>query len=344
MFGSSDSALVSAFNLCFCVIGIKTQRLRFRTIKLGFRWTRHEQRVQTCVREEMEAQVRALLLLLVLTPSTAEKNLRGTVGGSITLPEPVLELGFILYGTKNIAIVVDGKMKIVEKMYQNKLLWSDRTGCFTITDLQRNDSGIYAVDRKESGVSTAYKLSVFDSVSAPTVNRLGSDSCVLLCEVVNAEETTLLWYKDDEVVKQNSSAPSLSLTVHEQDYKSSYRCVAANPAEHKAEPVNVEETCGPNYTGRNQEKPEDRSRVIGIVVSIVSVVVIAIVGIMIKKRYHNQKPTAAQGRSRELKQTSSTLMYISMTTHAVSWRCRCNAESLLTGCNTVWYGNKEYGL
>ncbi|XP_028999683.1 SLAM family member 7-like isoform X2 [Betta splendens] len=242
----------------------------------------------------MEAQVRALLLLLVLTPSVAEKNLTGTVGGSITLPKPVLELGFIIYEAKALAMVTDGKMKIVEKMYENKLLWSDRTGCFTITDLQKNDSGIYTVDLKGSGV-TAYKLSVFDSVSAPTVNRLGSDSCVLLCEVVNAEETTLLWYKDDEVVKQNSSAPSLSLTVHEQDYRSSYRCVAANPAEHKAEPVNLEETCGPTYTGRNQEKPEDRSRVIGIVVSIVSVVVIAIVGIMIKKRYHNQKPTAAQG-------------------------------------------------
>ncbi|XP_055362435.1 uncharacterized protein LOC114851797 isoform X2 [Betta splendens] len=266
----------------------------------------------------MEAQVRALLLLLVLTPSTAEKNLTGTVGGSITLPEPVLDLGFFLYGTKTVAIVVDGKMKITEKMSENKVLWSDRTGCFTITDLQRNDSGIYTVDLKGSGV-TAYKLSVFDSVSAPTVNRLGSDSCVLLCEVVNAEETTLLWYKDDEVVKQNSSAPSLSLTVHEQDYKSSYRCVAANPAEHKAEPVNVEETCGPNYTGRNQEKPEDRSRVIGIVVSILSVIIIGIVGIIIQKRFHNRLAFPAKRcyRSRELKQTSSTMMYISMTTHAI---------------------------
>lgn len=99
----------------------------------------------------------------VIVLSTAEdvKNLTGTVGGSITLPEPVLHLGFILYGKKNLAMVIDGKLKILENMYEKKVLWNNSTGRFTITDLQRNDSGIYSTDAKQAGVITAYKVSVY---------------------------------------------------------------------------------------------------------------------------------------------------------------------------------------
>lgn len=83
-----------------------------------------------------------------------------------------------------------------------------------------------------------------DSVPTPAVKKVSvsSESCSLLCWV--DRETTLLWFKDEQMLNQSSSALSLPLTVHKQDFNSSYRCVAANPAEEKTLPVHVRTTCG----------------------------------------------------------------------------------------------------
>lgn len=83
-----------------------------------------------------------------------------------------------------------------------------------------------------------------DPVPTPNVTKLNSssESCSLLCWV--DRETTLLWFKDEQMLNQSSSALSLPLTVHKQDFSSSYRCVAANPAEEKTLPVRVRTTCG----------------------------------------------------------------------------------------------------
>lgn len=91
-----------------------------------------------------------------------KKNLSGVVGGNITLPDPLLEFGLLLVERKNIALVNDGKLQIVEEIYMNKLHWNRISGLFTITDLQKNDSGIYTIDSKKRRVFIgSYNLTVY---------------------------------------------------------------------------------------------------------------------------------------------------------------------------------------
>ena len=91
-----------------------------------------------------------------------KENLTGVVGGSIILPDSLLERGFLLYNGNNIASVKNEELEILEDIYLNKLLWNKVTGLFTITDLQRNDSGVYKFDSKKGRVFTSsFKLTVY---------------------------------------------------------------------------------------------------------------------------------------------------------------------------------------
>ncbi|KAG8015005.1 Ig kappa chain C region, partial [Nibea albiflora] len=198
----------------------------------------------------------SLYLTVMISSDTVQvKNLAGTEGGSITLPDPVEELGFLNFGTKTIAQVNERRVQTFDEIYKDKVLWDKNTGLFTITGLQRNDSGTYTVDSKKGKVFiTSYELTVYESVPTPAVN-VSTESCTLLCSVEKAGELlTLSWYKDEEIVIQNSSALSLSLTVHKQDFSSSYRCVAANPAEEKTVTVDVKTSCGEETSTGNVER------------------------------------------------------------------------------------------
>ncbi|XP_030605534.1 uncharacterized protein LOC115794248 [Archocentrus centrarchus] len=235
----------------------------------------------------MESTVRIIFLLVVMRLSATEevkKKLPGSVGGNITLPDPVLEFGFLFYGGRNIAMVNEGKLKILEEIYTNRLHWDRNTGLFTLADLQRNDSGIYTIDSKTGkSLSTSYKLTVYDSVAPPTVKNLSSEICSLLCSV--DKETTLLWFKDEEILNQSSSALSLPLTVQQQDFSSSYRCVAANPAETKTVTVNVKAICGGNDTNSSDYPAQRNYIILFAVFSIVSALVVIVVALIIKQKY-----------------------------------------------------------
>uniref|UniRef100_UPI0037E96722 uncharacterized protein n=1 Tax=Semicossyphus pulcher TaxID=241346 RepID=UPI0037E96722 len=187
-----------------------------------------------------------------MVSSAAEEvksELRGIEGGSITLPDPVLEFGFLMFGGKNVATVKEKKCDIFEEIYEDRLFWNNRTGLFTLRGLQRSDAGVYGFDSKKGAVFfTSHRLTVYKPVAAPAVNavntvHVSAESCTLLCLVKTAEETTLLLYKDEDILNQSSSALSLPLTLHRQDLTSSYRCVAANPAEEKTLHVNVTTSC-----------------------------------------------------------------------------------------------------
>ncbi|XP_015256945.1 PREDICTED: uncharacterized protein LOC107102246 [Cyprinodon variegatus] len=131
----------------------------------------------------------------------------------------------------------------------NKLYWSKTSGLLMITDLQRSDSGIYTIDSKKGKVFyTFYNLTVYDPPPSPAVRFLtvSSEICWLLCSVDNP--TSLLWYKDEEILNQSSSAVSLPITVYRNDRDSSYRCVAANPAGNKTFHLDVRTSCGFNET------------------------------------------------------------------------------------------------
>ncbi|KAL3995791.1 integrin alpha 7 [Sarotherodon galilaeus] len=230
-------------------------------------------------------QMSFILMFLVMRFSASEevkKNLTGTVGGNITLPDSVLEEGFLLYERKLIAMVNNGECKV----YKNRLQWDRNSGLFTLTELQRDDSGIYTVDSKTGKVFTSsYKLTVYDSVPTPAVKKVSvsSESCSLLCLV--DRETTLLWFKDEQMLNQSSSALSLPLTVHKQDFSSSYRCVAANPAENKTLPVHVNTTCGDTNNDTNSSTEPRNYNILIIIFSVLSATLIIII-ILIMKRKH----------------------------------------------------------
>ncbi|XP_051801075.1 uncharacterized protein LOC127533053 isoform X12 [Acanthochromis polyacanthus] len=205
-----------------------------------------------------------LLFFLVISLCGAEeekKNLSGTKGGNITLPDPLLERAYLLYGGKDIARVDNGKLYIIKESYTNRLQWNKSSGLFTLTDLQRRDSGIYIIDSIEGKIfAKSFNVTVYDPVAPPAVQTLNvsSDSCYLLCAVDKAAEITLWWYKDQEVVDQSRSAGPLPLTVTKQDLRSSYRCVAGNPAENKTLLVDVKTFCRQidlNSSSENNQRP-----------------------------------------------------------------------------------------
>ncbi|KAM7393557.1 hypothetical protein PAMP_020420 [Pampus punctatissimus] len=236
----------------------------------------------------MEVQMRIIFFFIVLISSAAEeeKNLTGIEGGSITLSDPITEKGFLSFGIKTIASVKERQVEIEEESYTNRLHWDNKTGLFTITGLQRNDSGIYTIDSKRGTVLSTYnKLTVYESVPTPAVTKsnLSAESCILLCSVEKIEETTLLWYKDEEILNQNSSVFSLPLTVHQQDFNSFYRCVAANPAEKKTLPVSVSTFC----SQQNKSESEDKNRnyiVVGIITFAVIVGLVVLFVIVTKNK------------------------------------------------------------
>ncbi|XP_071760951.2 uncharacterized protein LOC139916059 [Centroberyx gerrardi] len=197
----------------------------------------------------MEIQeMKIVIFFIVMTSAATEeikKNLTCTEGGSITLPDPVVEFGFLSYGRTVIASVTDRISRITEESFRYRLFWNNNTGLFTFTRLQTGDSGIYTIDSKRRGGTTSYRLTVYEPAPTPGVNRsrVSADSCTLVCFVEKAHETTLYWFKGEKILNQTSTGPSLPLTVDKQDFNSSYRCVAANPADEKTLPVNVNALC-----------------------------------------------------------------------------------------------------
>ncbi|XP_073331386.1 CD48 antigen-like [Pagrus major] len=197
-------------------------------------------------------------------------------------------------------MVNEEKITIFEGKYKDRVLWNKITGLFTITGLQRNDSGIYTIDPKAGGRRAGYKVTVYESVPTPAVNKVNvsAESCTLLCSVERAEETTLLWYKDEVIVNLSSSALSLPLTVHEQDFSSSYRCVASNPAENKTLPGNASISCrGQNITEDGERHRKTNSDIIiGTLIPIVFAVLVLLVAFTIKWKCFDKKPRHTQGR------------------------------------------------
>ncbi|CAK6976094.1 uncharacterized protein LOC128366852 [Scomber scombrus] len=239
----------------------------------------------------------------MISAATEEiKNLTATEGGNITLPEPVMENGFVSFERNTVATVTKREVEIFKETYTNKLHCDKNTGLIKITGLQMSDSGIYTIGSKGRNIFIiSYNLTVYDPVQTPAVNTVSvsTDSCILLCSV-DKTETTLLWYKDEEILNQSSSALSLPLTVHKQDFNSSYRCEASNPAEHKTLHVNITTSCRNNADEGGHSPDTQRYYILtGVIMAVVFVVVLAFLVHTVKKKFHKKSETItsqAQGR------------------------------------------------
>ncbi|XP_032418858.1 CD48 antigen-like isoform X3 [Xiphophorus hellerii] len=247
----------------------------------------------------METQITFICLFLVILGFSAaevKENLTAIVGGTITLPGAVTEKGYLTYNLKIIASVSKGELDIDVNIYKNKLQWNRSSGLFMITNLQKNDSGIYTVQKGE--FYSSYKLQVYDPAPTPTVTPVDvtSDLCLLICSV--DKPATLLWIRDKEIQNQSRSALSLPVTVHKEDRDSSYRCVAANPAENKTVDVNLMSSCGFKQT---QTLDYRRKYWIAGGLCIGFIVLIVFGFLVIQKKFLGQKSSGSQtqGRRRE---------------------------------------------
>ncbi|XP_055079519.1 uncharacterized protein LOC129456438 [Periophthalmus magnuspinnatus] len=189
----------------------------------------------------------ALFLLSVLSLSLSEVrvNLTSAVGSSITFPDPVKERGFLSFRTRTIASIYNGVLEIEEDIYTNRLHWNSSTGHFTLSDLQKNDCGVYAIDSKKGNVFyKLYELKVYEPVSRPVVScvNMSADICTLQCSVTLTEQTTLSWFRGEQPVDSSSSAVQL-LTVQLRKNTPEYKCVAQNPADEKIVIVDITAVC-----------------------------------------------------------------------------------------------------
>lgn len=98
-------------------------------------------------------------VILGFSAAEVKENLTGIVGGTITLPGAVTEKGYLLYNGKNIVSVFKGELDIDVNNYKNKVQWNRSSGLFMITNLQKNDSGIYTVQKGE--FYSSYNLQVY---------------------------------------------------------------------------------------------------------------------------------------------------------------------------------------
>ncbi|KAM4750920.1 hepatic and glial cell adhesion molecule-like [Anableps anableps] len=238
---------------------------------------------------ELIAFFSLLAMMIGLSPAEeVKRNLTGVVGGNITLPDPLLELGFLLDKLNTVASVDEEKFKILEERYNKRLDWNKNSGLFTLTDLQKEDSGLYEIDAKKTKITFSYSLTVYDPAPTPAVETqtVSSDSCWLICSV--DKQASLLWIKDQDILNQSRSALSLPVTVRKEDRGSSYRCVAANPAENKTLHVNVTTSCGFNDT---ESLDNFEKRTYWIAGGICSVfLALVVVGVwVIKQRYLSKK-------------------------------------------------------
>nr|XP_023671901.1 uncharacterized protein LOC111846182 [Paramormyrops kingsleyae] len=176
-----------------------------------------------------------------LTSVHAEvQQVKGIVGGAFTFPAPVLSTGALLYGNiGTVAMVLPGSSNTdLNEKFRGRLWWDSKTGLFTITDLQIQDSACFlsrSVDNLLSCLPT-------DPVNRPHITSLQASSplsvrpsanvsCWVLCSVENGRDVTLSRYRGTERLNQTSSPDlntSLSLPL-EIEHRYTYYCEAKNP-------------------------------------------------------------------------------------------------------------------
>ncbi|CAG6019476.1 unnamed protein product [Menidia menidia] len=119
------------------------------------------------------------------------EELIAVVGGNITLTDSILQRGFLLFKGSNIASLRKGEFDIEDKTYENRVHWNKQTGLFTITDLQKNDSGLYKLESKTESVFSSYQLRVFGLEATQLREELKSR----VSTGRSREEAELLWVR-----------------------------------------------------------------------------------------------------------------------------------------------------
>uniref|UniRef100_W5MN73 Ig-like domain-containing protein n=1 Tax=Lepisosteus oculatus TaxID=7918 RepID=W5MN73_LEPOC len=181
------------------------------------------------------------------------ETMRGVVGESVVFKAPVLQQGFLRYGTyDDIARVFQGSIKMYNvKTFKGRVIWDNQTGLFQLTNLTLNDQGNYTVENIDgmktvtvfhlivlSSTARVPKPEVRVSQSLPTVEI----HCSLLCSVSNGREVTLSWQREGGTLSHTSNPDlntTLTLPLETEGLSHSYSCVASNPVSTERTTFNI---------------------------------------------------------------------------------------------------------
>ncbi|KAI1887857.1 hypothetical protein AGOR_G00194820 [Albula goreensis] len=193
-----------------------------------------------------------------------EKVLKCIVGDRVSFPSAVRSNVFLNKDNRRVAKVV-GEIDVLSSRLRGRLQWDRSTGLFSITDLNRDDSGLFKADYWDGRSSDfIYQLTVYDPVSTPQVSSRNKmkPTCSVLCSVENGREVTLSWQREGETLNSTSSPDlnsPLSLPLEIEENSAPYSCVATNPVSNMTVTVNPEEFCldpvsTPQVSSRNKMK------------------------------------------------------------------------------------------
>ncbi|XP_036420142.1 CD48 antigen-like [Colossoma macropomum] len=166
--------------------------------------------------------------------------------------------------------------------FRDRLQLNRNSGSLTITNISREDSGVYKLQIITGHQSVwSFSLNVYAPVSKPVIRNDSEkrsvslrESCSPLCSVENGKDVSLSWYEEKERTSSISSSDSserlyLPLNITNPNY-STYSCVAANPVSKQATQLNITNIC---YKAgqKGEELPESLAAVLtsaGLIVAL----------------------------------------------------------------------------
>ncbi|XP_036438991.1 CD48 antigen-like [Colossoma macropomum] len=171
------------------------------------------------------------------------------------------------YGPENKKIVnslvIKGETKPFydSERFRDRLQLNRNSGSLTITNISREDSGVYKLQIiTENRSNWIYRIEVYAPAPTPTISlkkkhTFPREICVLVCSVENGKDVNLSWYEEKERISTTNSTDfsgniSLPLNITNPN-NSTYTCVAANPVNNQTTPLNITELCYTNTDSKS---------------------------------------------------------------------------------------------
>ncbi|XP_073793176.1 uncharacterized protein si:dkey-222f2.7 isoform X3 [Danio rerio] len=111
--------------------------------------------------------------------------------------------------------------------FRDRLKLDHQTGSLTIMNTRTADSGLYQlIISGQTAIKCTFSVNVYNHLPVPVITSESSNSCSVLCSVVNVSAVSLSWYKGNSVFS-SISVSDLSSSLH-LDLKcldDSYSCV-----------------------------------------------------------------------------------------------------------------------
>ncbi|XP_036420141.1 CD48 antigen-like [Colossoma macropomum] len=198
--------------------------------------------------------------------------------------------------------------------FRDRLQLNRNSGSLTITNISREDSGVYKLQIITEHQSVwSFSVNVYAPVSKPVIrNQTEKRSVSLreswspLCSVENGKDVSLSWYEEKERISSISSSDSserlyLPLNITNPDC-STYTCVAANPVSSQTTQLDITNICYKAGT----KGPRDLSKSLAAVLTSAGLIVaLSVLFVWFwKKKTKQQVPEDAEPSYAEVKTKS----------------------------------------